>query len=79
MQECVVNLEEIWETGAVLESEEAIEAGKKAEIRTDGTFFAGKVADVEKHEFGWRIRMEFSPLTPWRPEIFRPGHLLEIR
>jgi hypothetical protein len=77
--ESIVNLEEIWKTGAILESEEAAEAGRRAEIRADGARFAGDIAEVQEHEFGWRIRMEFSPLTPWRPEIFRPGHLLEIR
>jgi hypothetical protein len=78
LAETVVNLEEIWDTGAVLESEGPVEAGERAEIRTETAFFAGDVTEVEEHEFGWRIRMEFSPLTPWRPEAFRPGHLVEI-
>jgi len=77
-KESVVNLEEIWATGAVVEAEEPVEKGSRAEIRTEGAFFAGDVTEVERHEFGWRIRLEFSPMTPWRPEEFRPGHLLEI-
>lgn len=76
--ERVVNLEEIWETGAILESEEPVEEGIRAEIRSENAFFAGDVIEVEKHEFGWRVRLEFSPMTPWRPELFRPDHMLEI-
>lgn len=77
-QECVMNLEEIWETGAVLESEAPVEAGVRAELRSETAFFSGDVVEVEEHEVGWRVRMDFSPMTRWRPEVFRPGHLVEI-
>jgi hypothetical protein len=77
-RECVMNLEEIWETGALLESDEPVQAGIRAEMRSETAFFAGDIVEVEEHEFGWRLRMEFSPMTPWRPEVFRPGHLVEI-
>ena len=76
--ERVVNLEEIWENGAVLESEEPLHAGVRAEVRAGSCFFAGRVATVGAYEFGWRIELEFSPLTPWSPERFRPDHLLDL-
>jgi hypothetical protein len=78
-KEFTVNLEEIWLNGAELESEEGVEQGKRAEIRCEGVFFAGRIAGVEEHEFGWRLTMEFSPMTPWRPEKFRPDHLLVVK
>lgn len=73
----IVNLEEIWKTGAVLESEEAIEEGARVEIRCGDAFFAGRIVRVEPHELGWRLEMEFSPLTHWSPERFQPQHLLD--
>ncbi len=75
--ETKVNLEEIWRNGAVLESEEPIEEGARVEMRSGTAFFAGKVTEVERHEFGWRVDVEFSPLTPWSPDRFRPQHLLD--
>lgn len=76
--EFTVNLEEIWREGAVLESEGPIETGVRVEIRSSQAFFAGKVKQVEQHEFGWRAEVEFSPLTPWSPDLFRPQHLLDV-
>ncbi len=66
--ESAVNLEEIWKSGAVLESEDPVEEGAKVEIRSEKAFFAGRIVQVERHEFGWRFEVEFSPLTPWSPE-----------
>jgi hypothetical protein len=74
----VVNLEEIWDSGAVIESEQAIEEGTRVEMRCGKTFFAGRVAKVERHEYGWRADVEFSPMTPWKREEFQPEHLLEL-
>ena len=75
--ESVVNLEEIWAGGAVLESEEAVEEGAKVEIRCGPAFFSGQVIQVERHEYGCRFEMEFSPMTPWILEQFQPLHLLD--
>ncbi len=76
-QSRVVNLEEICRTGACLESDGPVPAGVAVEIRTDGVQFQGTVTEVEEHELGWRIELEFSPLTPWSVEHFRPQHLLD--
>ena len=76
--EVVANLEEIWENGAVLDCEREIPLGVLAELRPGGVFFAGWVRSVEHHEFGWRVEMELSPLTPWGAEQFRPAHLLDL-
>jgi hypothetical protein len=75
--ESTVNLEEIGRDGAAIESEDAIVEGEKAELRCGPVFFSGKVTQVERHEFGWRAEIEFSPLTPWSAEQFRPQHMLD--
>jgi hypothetical protein len=72
----VANLEEIWATGAVLESEQPVKEDTNMEMRCGSALFAGRVVQVEQHEFGWRVQVEFSPLTPWSLEKFEPEHLL---
>lgn len=76
--DCIVNLEEIWQGGASLESDDPVVEGASVELRCGGAFFVGKVTQVERHEFGWRVEVQFSPLTPWNPEQFRPQHLLGL-
>jgi hypothetical protein len=76
--ESIVNLEEIWRDGAVLESDAPVADGSKCEMRCGAAFFAGKIMRVEPHEFGWRVEVEFSPMTPWFPEKFRPKHMLHV-
>ena len=76
--ESIVNLEEISAMGAVFESEKPVESGLKLELQGGKAHFQGFAASVEKHEFGWRVEMDFSPLTPWRPELYMPKHLLGL-
>jgi hypothetical protein len=76
--ESFVNLEEIWENGAVLESEQPVQEGSKVEMRCGAAFFAGRIVQVERHEVGWRFEVEFSPMTPWNREKFQPEHLLDV-
>lgn len=76
--ESKVNLEEIWQNGAIIEAETPVETGARVEIRSGQALFAGKITKVERHEFGWRAELEFSPLTPWSPDRFRPQHLLDV-
>lgn len=73
----LVNLEEIWSSGAILEAETAVTRGAMVELRCGPAVFGGRIVEVEAHEFGWRFEVEFSPETPWRPEDFRPEHLLD--
>jgi hypothetical protein len=72
-----VNLEEIWETGAVLESEESAPTNVPADLHCGGATLCGRLLRAEKHAFGWRLEIEFSPLTLWSPERFRPEHFLD--
>ena len=72
------NLEEIWASGAAFECEEAVESGSALEMQAGEVRFQGTATSVEPHEFGWRVEMEFSPLTPWSPARFLPRHLLHL-
>lgn len=76
--EKIANLEEIWEMGAVFEAEEPVKKGARVEMRAGQALFAGRVTQVDQHEFGWRFEVEFSPLTPWSVERFLPKHLLDV-
>lgn len=75
---CIVNLEEIGESVAVFESEVPFEAREQLALNGGDAQFHGFVQTSEQHEFGWRVEMEFSPLTPWAPERFTPQHLLDL-
>jgi hypothetical protein len=73
----IVNLEEIWETGAFFEAETAIEKGETIDLLAREKIFRGQVKNVERHEFGWRVEMEFSPPVRWSVDDFRPQHMLD--
>lgn len=75
--ETIVNLEEIQESGCVVESEEEVGEGASVELRCGAADFRGTVKKAEAHRFGWRIAVEFSPATLWKPGSFRPEHLFD--
>jgi hypothetical protein len=75
--ETTANLEEIQTQGGVVESDSEVGIGAQVEIRCGDVCFAGKVTGAEEHAFGWRLTVEFSPLTLWSPEQFRPDHLFD--
>jgi hypothetical protein len=75
--ETTANLEEIQADGGVVESDSEVAPGAAVEIRCGEVVFAGKVMRAEGHAFGWRLAVEFSPLTPWSLEQFRPEHLFD--
>lgn len=73
----IVNLEEIWPSGAIVESEVALESGASVEIEGGEARFSAVITQVESHAFGWRMELHFSPLTPWSADLFRPLHLFD--
>ena len=72
-----MTLEEIGKNEAILEGDEAMPVGAQVSLQGDKSRFYGTITFAEQHEFGWRIGVEFSPLTPWSPETFLPEHLLD--
>ena len=75
--ERAANLEEIWESGAVVDCEATPGKGDYAEIRAAGVLLAGRVVAVEESDVGDRIEIHFSPLTPWSKELFLPDHFFD--
>ena len=73
----VVILEEIWRSGAVLDSEQAVPEGVAVEIWTGTVRLYGTITGVRENELGWRIEVEFSPTVVWSRESFEPGHLFD--
>lgn len=76
----VVNLEEIWTTGAVIECETppgTLDLGMRVRLRAGNRTFWASVTAAEQHEFGCRVAVEFSPMTPWKPEEYTPHHLFD--
>jgi len=78
----VANLEEIWTGGAVIECEEPgttspLQKGVRLRLRAGGHSYWGEAVAVEPHEFGCRVELEFSPMTPWKREDYTPMHLLD--
>jgi hypothetical protein len=72
-----VNLEEIWRTGAVVDSEEGAEPAASAQIRA-GTMAIGVVVErVERDEYGYRLELRFVD-AEWTPELFTPAHLTDL-
>jgi hypothetical protein len=76
--ESVVNLEEIWIDGALFECETPFEEGAPVDFRGGRALFSGIVKSVEQHEFGWRVEVALSPLTPWQADQFKPEHMLDV-
>lgn len=74
----IVNLEEIQAAGAVLESEVEVPLDSRVEIRCGSVYFEGTLTRSERHDSGFRVEVELSPLTPWSIERFRPEHLLDL-
>jgi len=72
-----VNLEEIWRTGAVLESEEDAAVGARVTLRADGITLKCDVERVQQHEYGYRIEVRFLD-REWTPELFKPAHLTDL-
>lgn len=73
----LVNLEEIWRTGAVVESEEDAAPGGKAQLRAGGATLEVDIERVERHEYGRRIEIRFTD-REWTPELFTPAHLTDL-
>lgn len=72
-----VNLEEIWDDGAIIECETEVEPGVEATISTDEVSFTGRITAAEKQESDWEVEITFSPTTLWTIEKWRPDHAID--
>ena len=76
-QKRVVNLEEIWSGGAVLQFEEPLRIGTEICIATKGPEFGGTVVACKADFIGHFVKLEFSPGTEWSRQDYEPGHCLD--
>jgi len=74
----IVNLEEIHETGCVVESETALPEGADVELRCGRVCLEGKIEKTEEHDFGFRTVVSFCHGSTWSLALFRPEHLLDL-
>jgi hypothetical protein len=72
-----VTLEEIWDDGAILDSESEIVPGSSATISADDVSFTGRITAAERYEFGWQAEIAFSPMTRWTIEKWCPDHAID--
>jgi hypothetical protein len=75
--ELVVNLEEIGPDGALVEADETLASGEPVELQCGEHRFPGAVQGIEPHDFGCRVDILFEKGTGWRPEMYRPHHLID--
>jgi hypothetical protein len=61
----------------VLECENEVRCGALARISSGDASFEGHVTAVEREEFGWRVELALSELTPWSIEQWRPDHAFD--
>ncbi len=73
----VVNLGEIWEKGAVIESEAPIRAPSEVEIRCRGATFQGRVTRCTGDFVGYLVEVEFAPGVKWTRESYQPEHFFD--
>ena len=71
------NLEEIWGSGAVLDSETPIAVGQKLLLRKKPGKLWAAVTDCSEYEFGYRVELKFLFDYVWTPKVFEPDHLLD--
>src|ERR1700744_4787916 len=72
-----VNLEEIWKTGAVVESEQSATLAARGALRAAGGTLESDVERVDQHEYGYRLEIRFVD-REWTPELFSPAHLTDL-
>ena len=73
----IVNLEEIWASGAVFLSDTRVPRAERLWLACRGRSFQGKVVGQEfQKELGYMVRMEFDPGHRWSCEKYRPKHML---
>lgn len=77
-QEAVVNLEEIWPEGAVLQFEYSMRAGAELEIQCgSSTWFDGTVIDSRSDFIGHFVEIRFADGSRWSRAKYEPEHLFD--
>lgn len=78
-REVVVNLEEIWSSGATLQSPGPIRSKTPLDIRTPKLELSGVVRICRADFTGYFVEMEFDEDVRWSRELYEPEHLFDPR
>lgn len=76
-QESVVNLEEIWRDGAVLQFEVPPDAGMPVSMTGSGPAFCGVVKSFTQDCGGYLVEVEFAEDCRWSREEYEPEHFFD--
>src|SRR5580658_4701715 len=71
-----VNLEEIWSSGALLQTDVRIRPFTSLWFAGGGCEFRGQVMEITSHPgLGYFVKMRFDPTCTWSEKKYRPKHL----
>lgn len=73
------NLEEIWQSGATLETESCLPENESIVLVRGDVRLAGRVLYCQPTITGYSIGIQFQPHSYWRPSLFMPAHALSLR
>ena len=75
----VVNLEEIWASGATLLFSAPIRPATPLRIACHGAEFHGRVVHCRADFIGYLVEVAFDDGSRWSPETYVPEHLFDPR
>jgi hypothetical protein len=76
-QEAVVNLEEIWPEGAILQFEYPMRPGVEVEFRSESHRFEGAVVESRSDFVGQFVEIQFADGCRWSREMYEPDHFFD--
>ena len=76
-QEAVVNLEEIWPEGAILQFEYPMRPGVGVEFLCGPTRFEGAVTESRSDFVGHFVEIQFADGCRWSRDLYEPDHFFD--
>ncbi|MCU1335659.1 MAG: PilZ protein [Bryobacterales bacterium] len=73
--DCAIVME-IWNSGAILQSETTIPQDSILTIETPGGPVRAKVSSCTQDDYGFLVQVVVDPTEHWFPESYHPIHLL---
>jgi hypothetical protein len=73
----IVNLEEIWSQGAVIQMDSPLPAGTRVRLELEDCDYSGQVDACEFQKIGHYITLRFVGGDKWSPDIYTPEYLLD--
>jgi hypothetical protein len=73
--DCAI-LMEIWDSGAILQSEATIPAHSTVTIAAPSGPVQAEVCSCTQDDYGYLIEVTVDPSQPWFPKAYRPVHLM---